>query len=292
MKKQNRVNVGILVIVLFAIVSCNTKNPSLSIKADHENATVIIDGKEVGKVPLDIMVDNGKHLIEVYKETADGIFYDEKELQITENQSNSLNLKLKLYTDLFVDKRDNCLYKTVKIGDQIWMAENLKYLPSVNNVYDGSETEAKYYVYDYNGTNLDSAKQSPNYKNYGVLYNWTAAKQSCPKGWHLPSDAEWKKLVDYLGGEDVAGAKLKEKGTTHWDSPNKSTNETKFTALGGGNRNLRSEFFGVSFVGFWWSSTEKDGYAYSCAISNSESNVEVRVDDSKEYGFSVRCVKD
>ncbi|MCK9320171.1 FISUMP domain-containing protein, partial [Methanoculleus sp.] len=107
----------------------------------------------------------------------------------------------------FTDSRDGNDYNWVKIGDQVWMAENLAYLPSVNMVADGSEDAAGsyYYVYGYDGTDVTAAKATANYTTYGVLYNWLAAMNACPDGWHLPSDAEWTELTDYLGGESVAG---------------------------------------------------------------------------------------
>src|SRR5690554_6700140 len=130
------------------------------------------------------------------------------------------------------DARDNQTYRIVTIGSQTWMAENLKYLPSVVGPETGSQTTPHYYVYGYNGTNVTDAKATANYNTYGVLYNWPAEMNACPDGWHLPSDAEWTELTDYLGGESVAGGKLKETGTTHWASPNTgATNETGFTAL-------------------------------------------------------------
>ena len=123
----------------------------------------------------------------------------------------------------FIDSRDGNEYNWVQIGDQIWMAENLKYLPSVVGSGTGSETTPYYYVYGYDGTNVPDAKATDNYATYGVLYNWTAAMNGeassktnpsgiqgvCPAGWHLPSDAEWTELTDYLGGRSVAGGKLK-----------------------------------------------------------------------------------
>src|SRR5690554_4182629 len=159
----------------------------------------------------------------------------------------------------FIDSRDGNEYNWVQIGDQVWMAENLAYLPSVNMVADGSEDAAGsyYYVYGYDGTNVAEAKATDNYATYGVLYNWTAAMNACPDGWHLPSDAEWTELTDYLGGESVAGGKLKETGTTHWASPNTgATNETGFTALPGGYRNNTGTFHGIGYYGYWWSATE------------------------------------
>jgi uncharacterized protein (TIGR02145 family) len=195
----------------------------------------------------------------------------------------------------FIDSRDGNEYNWVQIGDQVWMAENLAYLPSVNMVADGSEDAAGsyYYVYGYDGTNVAEAKATDNYATYGVLYNWTAAMNACPDGWHLPSDAEWTELTDYLGGESVAGGKLKETGTTHWASPNTgATNETGFTALPGGYRNLNGTFLNVGLDGYWWSATEYSAaYAWNRNLYYNGSNVD-RSNDNKEVGFSVRCLRD
>jgi hypothetical protein len=92
-------------------------------------------------------------------------------------------------------------YKTVKIGKQWWMAENLAYLPTVNPPTEGSVTNPYYYVYNYIGTNVAEAKESEIYKTFGVLYNWPAAMNACPKGWHLPSYAEWEQLGQYISDE-------------------------------------------------------------------------------------------
>ena len=207
----------------------------------------------------------------------------------------------------FTDPRDNNHYNVVKIGNQIWMAENLKYLPSVVGPGTGSQTTPHYYVYGYNGTNVTDAKETANYNTYGVLYNWHAAMNGaassttnpsgvqgvCPDGWHLPSDAEWTELTDYLGGTSDAGGKLKETGTTHWSSPNTgATNETGFTALPGGNRYYDGSFDGIGSNGYWWSATEGDAadawYRFMIFIN---SNV-YRDYYFKELGFSVRCVRD
>ena len=209
----------------------------------------------------------------------------------------------------FTDTRDGNTYKTVTIGNQVWMAENLAYLPSVNMVADGSEDAAGsyYYVYGYDGTNVTDAKATANYTTYGVLYNWTAAMNGsasstsnpstvqgvCPSGWHLPSDAEWTQLTDYLGGESVAGVKLKETGTTHWSSSNaEATNETGFTALPDGLRNNNGTFDYIGIAGYWWSATENyadDAWRRSMLYLY---NDVYRDSYSKELGFSVRCVRD
>lgn len=112
----------------------------------------------------------------------------------------------------FTDTRDNKTYKTVKIGEQLWFAENLAYLPSVNKPSESSKDEARYYVFGYDGNDLNEAKASE-YYNLGVLYNWVAAggdeesdanvvpsgiQGPCPDGWHMPSKAEWDILFDYV----------------------------------------------------------------------------------------------
>ena len=208
----------------------------------------------------------------------------------------------------FIDSRDGNEYNWVQIGDQVWMAENLAYLPSVNMVADGSEDAAGsyYYVYGYDGTNVADAKATDNYATYGVLYNWTAAMDGeassttnpsgiqgvCPAGWHVPSDAEWTELTDYLGGTG-AGGKLKETGTTHWASPNTdATNETGFTALPGGYRYFSGNFSLIGNYGYWWSATENSTSNAWYRYMNYYGSSVNRIDTSKEDGFSVRCVRD
>jgi uncharacterized protein (TIGR02145 family) len=207
----------------------------------------------------------------------------------------------------FTDPRDGNHYNTVKIGNQIWMAENLKYLPSVVGPATGSNTTPYYYVYGYDGSDVNAAKATANYTTYGVLYNWPAAMNGaessttnpsgiqgvCPTGWHLPSDAEWAQLIDFLGGEGVAGGKLKETGTAHWLISNAgATNETGFTALPGGSRLNNGTFVYIGISGYWWSATELNASnAWYRSMSTYFSNVD-RHNLYKEWGFSVRCVRD
>ena len=209
----------------------------------------------------------------------------------------------------FPDSRDGKVYKTVTIGEQVWLAENLAYLPSVIDPPTGSEdagheTDPYYYVYGYADIDVAAAKATENYQTYGVLYNWTAAITACPSGWHLPSDAEWKQLEMYLGvtqeeadetwwrGTDEGG-KLKEVGTFHWESPNEgATNESGFTALPGGFRVSSGALHSIGSHGYWWSSTEYNAdSAWIRGLTNSLSNVD-RDFDGKVHGFSVRCVRD
>jgi|GEM_PF-1574838 len=200
------------------------------------------------------------------------------------------------YGSSFTDPRDGNVYQTVTIGDQVWMAENLRYLPSVVGPGRGSRTASYYYVYDYDGTDVNAAKATENYATYGVLYNWTAALSACPTGWRIPSDAEWTQLTDYLG--DDAGGKLKATGTIEaetglWHSPNTgATNETGFTALPGGYRGSIDTFHYIGSSGAWWNATESStAFGFLRYMYNIYSSV-YSYGDYKELGFSVRCVRD
>lgn len=212
-------------------------------------------------------------------------------------------------TDTITDSRDGNIYNTVKIGDQWWMSENLAFLPSVSPPYVYSETLPYYYVYGYEdeGRSVSEAKSTANYQTYGVLYNWPAAMNSaasstsspsgvqgvCPTGWHLPSDAEWTQLSNYLGGESVAGGKLKETGKTHWLIVNTgASNESGFTALPGGYRSPDDVVKWLGLFGLWWSSSENSSSSvWVVGLSGNSSNV-VRDPYFKWYGYSVRCLKD
>lgn len=137
---------------------------------------------------------------------------------------------------------------------------------------------------------------SANGKIYGKLYNWYAVKDSrglAPDGWHIPSDEEWTVLKDYLGGEDVAGGKMKFTGTQYWQSPNKAaTNGSDFSGLSGGYRSVNGEFNDIGDSGSWWCSTELNTYlAWSSCLGYEDGSVS-RNDYSKKKGFSVRCIRD
>ena len=195
---------------------------------------------------------------------------------------------------------DGNTYKTVYIGSQQWMAENLKAskysdgitIPNItdNTQWQNNITGAWSY---YNNDVTNNAK-------YGKLYNWYAVspttngnKNVCPTGWHVPKDAEWTILTDYLGGEIVAGGKMKEVGTTSWISPNTdATNTSLFSALPGGFRFYNLFFSNVGNDGFWWSSTEgSTDYAWYRNL-RSVNGVAISDGIGKSAGFSVRCLRD
>jgi uncharacterized protein (TIGR02145 family) len=192
---------------------------------------------------------------------------------------------------------DGYSYATVQIGDQCWFSENLRsdhYLngdPIPGNFSDASWASTTsgaqvYYLYD--GANLSE---------YGRLYNWYAvddARGLCPSGWHVPSDPEYTTLTDFLGGASVAGGKMKEAGTTHWDIPNTGAdNSSGFTGLGAGYRDSSGGFSALLEYGFFWSSSPSGGNAWYWELSSSSAHMG-RYD---YYGYlrdgsSVRCAKD
>ncbi|MDK2978299.1 MAG: hypothetical protein PWP52_1013 [Bacteroidales bacterium] len=216
------------------------------------------------------------------------------------------------FTTLYgiVTDYDGNTYNTVQIGNQIWMAENLKTTNYANGTAIPLVTDNTAWV-NLGDNNTDDAYCYYNNdanSQYGALYTWAAAMNSatsssanpsgiqgaCPDGWHLPSDAEWTELTDYLGGASVAGDKMKEIGTTHWISPNTgATNESGFTALPGGYRSSSGGSFGYAGGGgYWWSSTEYNSTsAYFRDLDYDYAGVG-RFGTSKSFGFSVRCIKD
>ncbi len=195
---------------------------------------------------------------------------------------------------VMTDSRDGNTYRTIRIGSQTWMAENLKYLPSVNEVTTVSNEVPYHYVYGYSGIDVEEAKASENYGVYGVLYNWEAAKNACPAGWRTATDEDWTVLTDHLGGEEVAGRKLKEAGSDHWSFFNISNadNESGFTALPGGS-NWEAEFVARGNTAYFWTGTENaqnQSHAWRRGMSAMTESVN-RTDNGKRYGMSVRCIK-
>jgi uncharacterized protein (TIGR02145 family) len=176
-------------------------------------------------------------------------------------------------TGTFIDSRDGKIYKTIVIGNQTWMAENLAYKASEG-------------CWAYN-------KDSVNVAKYGYLYNWDAAKTACPTGWRLASDAEWTTLSEYLGGVKVAGRKLK--STQMWpiEATENATNESGFNALPGsalGYNNGTSNFGELGVDAFFWTATAEKNYVWIRHLN--ESSILFRDFDFAAAAYSVRCIKD
>jgi len=168
----------------------------------------------------------------------------------------------------FKDPRDGKIYKTVKIGKQVWMAENLAFKPNTGN----------YWAYDNSETNV---------AKYGYLYDWETSRNVCPTGWHLPSDAEWKKLVDFLGSN--SGTKLK--AQSGWSSNGNGTDIYGFSAFPGGSWSYGDDFYNFGDYGYYWSSTEYNTTnAWGHYLYYSYSDI-YRYYYYKKWGLSVRCIK-
>lgn len=184
---------------------------------------------------------------------------------------------------------DGNVYKTVTIGTQVWMAENLKTTKYRNGDPIPNITDNTAWKKLNSGALCNFNNDANIGDKYGKLYNWYAVDDSrniAPAGWHVPTDAEWTTLIDYLGGEKVAGGKLKEIGITHWNTPNTgATNETGFTALPGSYRSNDGRFDDIGISGMWWT-TDYALFRFMDYDSNA-------VDSDKELmlGLSVRCVK-
>ena len=194
---------------------------------------------------------------------------------------------------------DGNVYHYVVIGTQTWMGENLK----STKYNDGTSIPL---VSDYSAWNLLTTPGYCWYNNdvsnkntYGALYNWYAVNTGklAPTGWHIPTDAEWTILTIYLGGDTVAGGKMKstgtiEAGTGLWYSPNTgATNKSGFSAVPAGYRHGSGAFYDSGYFCSWWSSSvDNTGDAWDRRLYNTESDV-VRIGDGKYIGVSVRCVK-
>jgi len=189
---------------------------------------------------------------------------------------------------------DGNIYGVVRIGSQVWMAENLK----TTKFNDGTKIPMVPGIEEWRSLN------SPGFcwynndvgtfgKNYGALYNWhtVSTGKLCPDGWHVPSQKEWNTLINYFG-ENIAGRHLKDKGTEYWESSNMdATNASGFTARPGGSRWDIGIFLDEGIRGRWWSSTEFNGTnVWDSNMSSSYNRVTGSLDDKKN-GLSVRCIK-
>ncbi len=191
---------------------------------------------------------------------------------------------------------DGNVYNTVKIGTQTWMKENLKVTHYRNGIGIPVVTDGPTWAGLSTGAYCDYNNTPSNSIIYGKLYNWYSINDSrniAPIGWHVPTDAEWTALDNYLGGTSVAD-KLKETGTSHWSSPNTgATNESGFTALPGGTRHSDGTFNDIRDYGHWWSSTEYGpSVAWGREMNYNSSIFSSNFYYSKDAGFSVRCIKD
>ena len=198
----------------------------------------------------------------------------------------------------FVADADGNAYKTIRMGSQTWMAENLRTttlsdhsaISPVTGDADWAATDSPAYCWYEN-----VASNSPVAATCGALYNWHTVSSGnlCPDGWHVPTQDEYHTLVSFVGGEEIAGGKLKENGTRNWNRPNTmATNLSGFTALPCGMRNADGSFAGIGNAALFWTVTEHSAAAGVGAGLLYNSGAYGETDLAKEAGLSVRCIQD
>lgn len=224
-------------------------------------------------------------------------------IKIEESTAIEFELIPEIIKDTFVDSRDGKSYKTVVIDGIVWMAENLAYIPGVFPPTSESIADPRYYIYDFDGTELSLAKQTDNYKIYGVLYNWPAALEACPGGWRLPSDDEWESLAKFISdlygpydkmSDDWYDVGKHLKATSGWYNNGNGIDDLGFSGLPGGRRTSDGAFRYIGDYGQFWSSTSCSAPYPNLAWLRElryERNNFNREGYSKELGFCVRCIK-
>ncbi len=220
---------------------------------------------------------------------------------------------------IFVDPRDSTFYNTIKIGDQCWMKENLKWLPKISNAKNGSHIEPHYYVYwNYSRKDIDvdEAKENINYDHFGVLYNWEAALTACPPGWKLPGTDDFDKMFSYLTnnykhinnfnlgrtlrscfqGRTSVSDSCRTRGLPGWfisDKRNFGTDEFGMSLLPGGYRTITGNYYLAQHAGYWWTNEELSlTHATALTLNNSDWQPDLFMNlGDKSTGASVRCLK-
>ena len=239
---------------------------------------------ENGQVEFLRKIEDGNEIIKKFSENGD-ILINTKKNFLPENGPNIKDV-------------EGNIYKTVYLGSQQWMSNDLK----TTKYNDGSSIPVvndfdKWFALSTGAYCVKYKKYEPNNSQYGNLYNWyvvIGSKNVCPQGWHVPSQEDWDRLIEYLGGEKNAGGKLKEEGTNNWMEPNKNASNTSlFSALPGGYFDYGRGFSSFKNLAFYWSSDEfssKQAHYLELGALSEFATTKLKID--KRDGLSIRCVKD
>jgi uncharacterized protein (TIGR02145 family) len=267
----------------------------VTISSKISGADVYIEGNHVGKTPYEGELGFGRRKIKVIN----GEKTKERNINITEGGKNTLEFEVLKMQGTFTDKRDGKIYKWVRIGDQVWMAENLNY----ELRWDDKGND---WCYDNDQSNCDT---------YGRLYDWDAVMQGenssnrnpsgvqgvCPDGWHVPSDKEWEELAKYISKDNDGYTKDDDdwnhvghllKSNQGWDEGGNGIDEYEFSAIPVGSRSKDGDFGNIGNYGNWWSASEIHASSAWYRYLNFHTEDFFRGYYNKDHGFSVRCLQD
>ncbi|NVO10837.1 MAG: PEGA domain-containing protein [Bacteroidales bacterium] len=258
----------------------------IAITSTPTGARLMVDGVSTGSTPYTAMLSFGTHAIKLVN--------GEKLVEETITVVQGGKIHFDYYIPEDITDVDGNTYKTVAIGTQVWMAENLKTTKYRNGNSIPKKTDNASWANQTNGAYCWYNNDISNKSTYGALYNFYAVVDSrnlCPSGWHVPTDTEWTTLIDYLGGESVAGDKLK--STALWEKTNKQvSNNIGFSALPGGYRDcFHGSCYSIGVCGNWWSSSVFSRDVWYCPLCYYDSRARLSY-FGMSSGFSVRCIKD
>ena len=300
MKKESLLIISCFIFSLLGITTHAQKVSNVTFRQEQSNIVLSYDleTKTPCKISLFISTDDG----ETWQGPLKKVTGEAGAKIASGNHSITWNV-LEEFEELRGDKikfqvrADGDDLETVVIGNQEWAVKNLdvsRYrngdiIPEVNDETQWENLTTGAWCY-YNN-------DPENGKIYGKLYNWYAVNDPrglAPEGFNIPSDNEWRILAMFLGGKMVAGGKMKATGTSLWESPNTdATNESGFTGIPGGYRDLDGSFDLVGDIGFWWSSSENEtpdaAWSFDLGYDNAGTG---RNYNNERYGFSVRCLRD
>jgi uncharacterized protein (TIGR02145 family) len=294
---------GGIEIMIIGVCWSTSPNPTIS---SHKTSNVTGSGSFTSSITG--LTANTKYNVRAYATNIAGTSYG-NEFTFTTNDIVIEASKIIFNPSLTygaISDIDSNNYKTIQIGNQIWMAENLKttrlndgtLIPNVKESKEWGNLKTPGYSWYDNDASAYLA-------DYGLLYNWFTVNTNklCPSGWHVPSGTEWSTLTTYLGGGSIACGKMMEAGTAHWLNSNTgSTNSSGFTGLPGGSRYgddvflgyIVYSFFDLGYTGYWWLSSEFGGTDYASIaniFSREDSNLTGIDQHFKNNSASVRCVK-